>query len=383
MYIDKKSMLFMKKIKLFILAVIAPLSSTCAQQNTPPIEVPSEVNYTLETIVEGIDIPWGMAFLSSEEILVTEKYGVLYYVSEGSKKVVQGLPPIYFRGQGGLLDVAIDPEFSTNRRVFFTAGTNIEGDKGGNTALYSATFTKSLELKNVQLLYKAVPNTKTAQHWGSRVVFDQLGHVFFTIGDRGNRTVNPQDLSRDGGKVYRLNLDGSIPQDNPFVGQDNVKEAIYTYGHRNPQGMVVHPKTKAIWTHEHGPRGGDEINIIEASNNYGWPKITYGINYTGTPVTKETALPGMEQPFYYWVPSIAPSGMAFASAVYPNWEDNLFVGSLKYEYLERLVIKDNKVIKREKIADGIGRVRNVVTGTDGHLYLGVEGKGIIKLVPKS
>ena len=147
--------------------------------------------------------------------------------------------------------------------------------------------------------------------------------------------------------------------------------------------MVVHPKTKAIWTHEHGPRGGDEINIIEASNNYGWPEITYGINYTGTPVSKKTALPGMEQPFYYWVPSIAPSGMAFASSVYPNWEDNLFVGSLKYEYLERLVIKDNKVIKEKKIANGIGRVRNVVTGTDGHLYLGVEGKGIIKLVPKS
>ena len=356
----------------------------CAQQeNTPPIQTPTNVDYTYETVVDDIDIPWGMAFIDANNFLVTEKSGTMYYVKAGQKTPITGLPTTYVRGQGGLLDVALDPDFDQNRRIFFTMGVHIEGDKGGNTALYSAQLNNQNQLEDVRLLYKAVPNTKTAQHWGSRIVFDKDGHVYFTIGDRGNRDVNPQDTSRDGGKVYRLNLDGSIPADNPFVGRENAKEAIFSYGHRNPQGMVIHPETGAIWTHEHGPRGGDEINIIKAGNNYGWPKITYGINYSGTTITDDKALPGLEQPLYYWVPSIAPSGMAFGSQVYPNWHNNLFVGSLKFEYVERLVIQDQKVVEREKVLDGIGRVRNVVTGPDGYLYLGVEGKGILKIVPKS
>ena len=205
--------------------------------------------------------------------------------------------------------------------------------------------------------------------------------MYFGIGDRGNRDVNPQDISRDGGKIYRLNLDGSIPKDNPFVGKENAKEAVFSYGHRNPQGMVTHPKTGEIWEHEHGPKGGDEINIIRSGINYGWPTITYGINYSGTPITDKTSMPNMAQPYYYWVPSIGPSGMAFSSSgVYPDWTDNLFAGSLKFEYLERLVIENNKVVKREKVLDKIGRVRNVVEGPDGYLYLGVEGKGILKIV---
>ena len=189
-------------------------------------------------------------------------------------------------------------------------------------------------------------------------------------------------MTRDGGKVYRLNLDGSIPEDNPFIDQEDAKTAVYSYGHRNPQGMTVHPKTGVIWENEHGPRGGDEINIIRKGKNYGWPKITYGINYSGTIITKNTALPNMEQPEYYWLPSIGPSGMAFStSGVYKEWKNNLFVGSLKFEYLERLVIKNDKVVKREKVLDKIGRVRNVKESPDGYLYLGVEGKGIIKITP--
>lgn len=357
--------------------------SSCAQENTPKITTPANPNYSYETVVSGIDIPWGMAFITANDFLVTEKSGELYLVSAGTKTAVTGLPDIYVRGQGGLLDVALHPEFTTNNTLYFTAGTNIEGDSGGNTALYSAVL-NGTQLEAVKLLYKATPNTKKGQHWGSRIVFDGKGHLFFGVGDRGNRDVNPQDLGRDGGKIYRLNLDGSIPEDNPFVNEEGAKKAIYSYGHRNPQGMTLHPETGALWETEHGPRGGDEMNIISPGKNYGWPKITYGINYSGTPITDDTALPGMEQPLYYWVPSIAPSGMTFLySDVYPEWKGNLFVGSLSFEYLERVVLKNNTVVQREKVLADIGRVRNVVVGPDGYLYVGVEGKGILKIVPQS
>ena len=358
------------------------LHLSCAQDNPPFIETPTEINYTYETIVDGIDIPWGLDFISENDLLVTEKSGILYRVVDGQKTPVTGIPEIYIRGQGGLLDIALHPDFNSNSIIYMTLSSSIEGvEKGGNTALYSAQL-KGNKLENAQLLYKATPNTKKGQHWGSRIVFDQDGHLFFSIGDRGNRDVNPQDITRDGGKIYRLNLDGSIPKDNPFVDTNNAKKAIYSYGHRNPQGMVMNPKTGEVWEHEHGPQGGDEINIIKSGVNFGWPTITYGINYSGTQITDKTALPDMAQPFYYWVPSIAPSGMAFSSSgVYKDWEGDLFVGSLKFEYLERLVIKENKVIQREKVLDKIGRVREVVESPEGYLYLGVEGKGVLKIVP--
>jgi glucose/arabinose dehydrogenase len=372
----------MKKNTSFLIALFFITQLGCAQDNPPYIETPEQIDYSFEVVVDGIDIPWGMAFINFEEMLVTEKSGILYHVKNGKKTEITGLPPIYVRGQGGLLDVALHPNFSENNTLYMTLSANTEGDEeGGNTSLYSATLTGS-ELSNVTLLYKATPNSKKGQHWGSRIVFDQEGHVFFGIGDRGNREVNPQDLSKDGGKIYRLNLDGSIPEDNPFVNEPGAKKAIFSYGHRNPQGMTIHPQTGDLWENEHGPQGGDEINIIKSGVNYGWPEITYGINYSGTPITDKTSDPNMAQPFYYWVPSIAPSGMAFStSGIYKDWEGDLFVGSLRFEYLERLVIEKNQVVKREKVLDKIGRVRNVVEGPDGYLYLGIEGKGILKIVP--
>ena len=372
----------MKTFGYYSVILFFTLYLSCAQDNPPFIESPSEINYSYETVVDGIDITWGMAFISESDFLATEISGTLYRVVNGKKIVVEGLPELYVRGQGGLLDVALHPDYINNNIIYMTISSNTEGDsEGGNTALYSAILDGN-SLKDVKLLYKATPNTKKGQHWGSRIVFDQEGHLYFGVGDRGNRDVNPQDISRDGGKIYRLNIDGSIPKDNPFVGKENAKEAVFSYGHRNPQGMVTHPKTGEIWEHEHGPKGGDEINIIKPGVNYGWPTITYGINYSGTPITDKTSMPNMAQPFYYWVPSIGPSGMAFSSSgVYPDWTDNLFAGSLKFEYLERLVIENNKVVKREKVLDKIGRVRNVVEGPDGYLYVGVEGKGILKIVP--
>lgn len=367
-----------------LLAFSALVTMSCdAQENGPKIETPKNIKYTYETIADSIDIPWGLTFLNEKELLVTDKAGTLFHVEDGVKTEITGLPPVYVRGQGGLLDIAISPDYATTGIIYFTTSSSLGEEKGGHTALYR-TQIENKTLVNTKLLYKGDYNTKKGQHWGSRISFDQSGHLYFSIGDRGNRDVNPQDLTRDGGKIYRLNLDGSIPKDNPFVDEPNSRAAIYSYGHRNPQGMVTHPKTGEIWTHEHGPRGGDEINIIQAGKNYGWPVITYGINYSGTTITELTEKEGLEQPLYYWLPSIAPSGMAFSSSgIYPDWEGDLFVGSLKFEYLERLEIENNKVIKREKVLDSIGRVRNVEQGPDGYLYVGVEGKGILKIIPTS
>lgn len=366
-----------------IFALFLTITSCQSQEHGPRIQTPQSVDYTYEVVAEGIDIPWGLTFLNDQEFLVTEKAGILYHVVQGNKTPLKGLPPVYVRGQGGLLDVAVAPDYEESGTFYFTTSSPLGEEKGGHTALYSAQINHD-SLINVQLLYKGDYNTKKGQHWGSRISFDDQGHLFFSIGDRGNREVNPQDITRDGGKIYRLNLDGTIPTDNPFIADENARKAIYSYGHRNPQGMVTHPSTGEIWVHEHGPRGGDEINVIKAGKNYGWPVITYGINYSGTTITDLTAKEGLEQPLYYWLPSIAPSGMAFSSSnIYPDWKGNLFVGSLKFEYLERLELKNNQVVKREKVLDSIGRIRNVEEGPDGYLYLGVEGKGILKIIPKS
>ena len=352
--------------------------------NPPFIETPDTVGYTYEVVVDGLEIAWGMDFISENELLITEKKGELIYAVDGEKTQISGLPFVYFRGQGGLLDVALHPDFKNNDIIYFVTATNTENDeKGGNTALFSAVLNlEDSKLDDLTLLYKGTPNTKRGHHWGSRIVFDDQGHLYFAIGDRGQRDKTPQDLTTDGGKIYRLHLDGSIPEDNPFVGQPDVKEAIFSYGHRNPQGMIFHPEKKEVWLHEHGPRGGDEINISRKGLNCGWPVITYGINYSGTIITDQTHQEGMEQPFYYWVPSIGPSGMAISTSdVYPEWKGNIFVGSLTFSYLERLVIDNHQIVKREKVLEDIGRVRDVKQSPDGYLYVSVENLGIVKIIP--
>ncbi len=356
----------------------------CAQQTESEIkaESPKTNNYKTEVFVSDLEIPWGMTFLPDGSMLITEKTGELILFKEGIKTTIENVPDVYFRGQGGLLDIKAHPNYEDNGWIYITYSSS-EGDgDGGNTAVIRAKLDDN-KLVDKRTLYKATPNTKKGQHWGSRIAFDDQGYLYFSIGDRGNRDVNPQDITRDGGKIYRLNNDGSIPNDNPFIDNENAKTAIYSYGHRNPQGMAKNPFTGNIWVNEHGPRGGDEINIIQKGKNFGWPVISYGINYNGTTFTDITEKAGMEQPLFYWVPSIAPSGMAFVSSnIYPDWNKNILIGSLKFEYLERLVLENDKVIKREKLFEDIGRVRNVIQGPDGYIYIAVEGKGIFKIVPE-
>ena len=358
--------------------------SSCAQnENTPLLKSPATNSYTLELVVPDVEIPWGMVFLPNGDLLYTEKEGKLIRFQFGEKNEISGLPNTYVRGQGGLMGIALHPDFKLNNRFYFTMATANEDASGGNTGLYAATLIRNT-LSDVKLLYKAMPDTKKSVHFGSRIVFDADGYIYFSVGDRGERDINPQDITRDNGKIYRLSDDGSIPSDNPFVGIDGAKEAIYSYGHRNPQGLTIHPETGAVWAHEHGPRGGDEINIIEAGKNYGWPKITYGKNYSGTTITKKRSLPDMEQPLYYWVPSIAASGMTFVTGdKYPDWKGSILAGSLKKSYLERLTIRDNKVVAREKIAEDIGRVRDVIMGPYGYIHVAVEFEGIYRIKPNT
>jgi glucose/arabinose dehydrogenase len=372
----------MKQIKLLIIAVFSSIVTYAqqAESTVKAVDAPS-INYTVVDVVTELNIPWGMAFLPEGGILIAEKASELIYFNKGVKTNVEGLPEIYVRGQGGFMDLELHPNYEDNGWIYFTfASSEGEGD-GGFTAIMRAKL-DGASLVQKELLYKGGPNTKKGQHFGSRIEFDNDGYLYFSIGDRGNRDENPQDITRDGGKIYRLHDDGKIPVDNPFVGKEGAKSAIYSYGHRNPQGLVKHYETGEIWEHEHGPKGGDEINIIQKGKNFGWPIISYGVNYNGTSFTSKTANPGMEQPFFFWAPSIAPSGMTFVTSdVYPDWKGNLLVGSLKFKYIERLVIDGGKVVKREIILKDLGRVRNVRQGPDGFIYVALEGKGIVKIVP--
>jgi len=373
----------MKRIILQLIVILLSFSA-CAQQTESYIkaEDPKIINYSTEVVVPNLDIPWGMVFLPDNSMLITEKSGELIHFKNNKKVSVEGLPEIYVRGQGGLMDIELHPNYSENGWIYFSYASQEGEVDGGNTAIMRAKL-RDNQLVDSQLLYKANPNSKQGRHFGSRLEFDNEGYLYFSIGERGNRAVNPQDITRDCGKIYRIHDDGRIPNDNPFVNSPNAKKAIYSYGHRNPQGMVKHPETGKIWIHEHGPKGGDEINIIQKGKNFGWPIISHGLNYSGTKFTDHTSLPGMEQPLFYWVPSIAPSGMTFiTSDIYPEWKGNLLVGSLKFSYLERLELKNDKVIKREKLFEGMGRVRNVRQGPDGYIYVAVEGVGIVKINPK-
>jgi glucose/arabinose dehydrogenase len=338
----------------------------------------------LDTVLSGISNPWGIDFLPNGNMLVTIQSGELYQVDEkGKRNTIQGVPSVVFQGQGGLLDVCVHPDFDQNQYIYLSYSKRNPNDNSeATTALYRARL-EGNRLVDGEDIFVATPYVSTKHHYGSRIVFDPEGYLYLSVGDRGKRDDHPQYLSNDSGKVHRLNDDGSVPSDNPFVNNSNAEPSIYTYGHRNPQGLDVHPVTGAVWEHEHGPRGGDEVNLIEAGNNYGWPVISYGINYTGTKFTDITAKEGMEQPKTYWDPSIAPCGMTFvAGDRYPDWQNHLLVGSLKFDYVNLCRIEGEKVVGQELMLKNIGRVRSLAQDAEGYLYVGVEDPGFVfRLMP--
>jgi glucose/arabinose dehydrogenase len=335
-----------------------------------------------ETVFNFEDILWGFTWLPDGRIVATVKDGRLLLIDGDSYTEIAGVPEVRDAGQGGLLDVLLDQNYDDNRYLYLAYSRPEDGgDKGFTSVGRGRLSADGSRLENFTSLYDGGPATDKGQHYGSRMVWGpEDGMLYFTIGDRGNRDENPQDITRDGGKVYRITADGQVPDDNPFVGEADAKTATYSYGHRNLQGLAVHPETGEIWEHEHGPRGGDEINVIEAGKNYGWPVITYGINYNGSQITEEVAKEGMEQPLHYWVPSIAPSGMAFVTGDrYAGWENDLLVGSLKYSYV-KLVHLDGKTVTGEQdIIRNIGRVRDVRMGPDGYIYASIEGTGLVRV----
>lgn len=345
-----------------------------------------EYNLRLDTVVTGIGSPWGMDFLPNGELLVTDRSGQLYRVGEnGNKTEIKGVPEVLVQGQGGLLDIRLHPDFQDNHWVYLSYSiSKKEGDEVLASTAVNRAVLEGDRLTDSEMIFEAKPYFTTRHHYGCRMEFGPDGKLYLSVGDRGKRDENPQALDRAPGKIHRINDDGSIPEDNSFVNQPGAVASIYSYGHRNPQGMDIHPSTGAVWTHEHGPRGGDEINIIKKGLNYGWPVISYGINYNGTVFTDLVKKEGMEQPLHYWVPSIGPSGMAFVSGDrYPAWEGNLLVGSLKYRFLDRVVLDGEKVVKEESLLKKIGRVRSVEMGPDGYIYVGVEGSPgfVARLIP--
>ena len=356
-----------------------------ASKPTSNIFASEGMTVKLDTVLSGLTSPWGLAFLPGGDMLVTDRSGEVYRVGKGNQKTkISGGPEALVEGQGGLLDVKLHPDFAKNGLVYLSYSTmKMDGaDKLSTTAVMRAKLVGDA-LTDQKVIFEALPYSKTRHHYGSRLEFDKRGMLYVTVGDRGNEKENPQSLDRGLGKVHRLHDDGRIPADNPFMDTNKQRTSVYSYGHRNPQGMTRNPATGEIWTHEHGPRGGDEINIIKKAANYGWPVICYGINYDGKPITNLTAKEGMEQPLTYWLPSIGPSGMAFVTGnKYPGWTNNLMVGSLRFQYLNRCVVKDGKIVSQENVLKNIGRLRNVSMGPDGYVYVSVEDPGyVFRLVP--
>jgi len=317
----------------------------------------------IQIITEELNYPWSLAFLPDGDFLVTERDGELHRVSATGEvsAPIKGLPDIAVVGQGGLFDVALHPEFATNNTLYlsYAAGSRLQG--------YNTSVTRAVldgdTLKDQTPIFAAEPKARGGRHFGGRLVFDKAGFLFISLGDRGDR-FEAQNPENHIGSVIRLNDDGSVPKDNPFVGKDGFKPEIYSYGHRNVQGMNLHPVTGKVWAHEHGPQGGDEINLVEAGKNYGWPTISYGGEYgSGRPVGKQTQA-GLEQPLHYWNPSIAPSGMAFMDG------NNLLVGALKYQLLARLQLDGTSITEETRHYKGQwGRIRDVRVHTNGDVYL--------------
>ena len=340
-----------------------------------------EHTFRVVQLLDDLSYPWAVAWLPDGRMLITERPGRLNLVDGETVQSVSGLPEIAARGQGGLMDVALHPDYETTGWIYLTY--TAPGDGGNGTVLARAKL-DGTTLTQMETLYEQTPFVGSGRHFGSRIVFGGDGTLFFGIGDRGQRDP-AQDPTNSIGNIFRLNLDGSIPEDNPFVGQDGYRPEIYAYGVRNPQGMARHPETGQLWEHEHGPHGGDELNLIEAGNNYGWPAITYGDEYSDQSPIGGTEAPGMEQPVTYWDPSIAPSGMTFYTGdKFPNWQNQILLGALAHQHIRRVALDGTEVTHQEELLRGeLGRIRDVRTGPDGYVYVLTDASngGLYRLEP--
>jgi glucose/arabinose dehydrogenase len=323
------------------------------------------------TLLTGLENPWSMAFLPDGRMLVTERAGRMRLVGKDFRldpQPIEGLPQVFAQGQGGLFDVVLHPQYAQNGWIYWAF--NEQGPGGWGTALARGKL-QGHRMTEVQVLFSMQAKTRSGQHFGGRIVFDKAGIVYLTLGDRGDKD-RAQKLDDHAGSVIRLHDDGRVPADNPFVSKAGALPEKWTLGNRNMQGAVLHPKTGELWTHEHGPQGGDEVNVMRSGLNYGWPVITYGVNYgLGTRIGEGQSKPGMVQPLHVWSPSIAPSGMAFVSgAQFPQWQGDLLVGALRGQMLVRLVISGEKVLREERLLQNrVGRIRDVRLGPDGLVYL--------------
>jgi glucose/arabinose dehydrogenase len=340
-----------------------------AQAATPAPE-PGEP--AVRTIATGLEHPWSVALLPGGAFLVTERSGRLRRVSPAGtlSAPITGVPPVFAEGQGGLLDVVLAPDFAASRRIYLSFAE--PGDNGtAGTAVATATLGEAA-LSDLRVIYRQQPKLEGPNHFGSRIVFDGAGHVFISQGERNDRPT-AQKLDMLQGKLVRLNLDGSVPADNPFVGRKDARPEIFSYGHRNMQGMAVDPRTGTVWTSEHGPRGGDEVNLPQAGRNYGWPVITHGINYSGFPIPEAvgTSAAGMEQPHHVWAKSPGLSGMAFLTGQPQSpWNDSLFLGALADGNLIRLSLEGDRIVGEERLLEDLGaRIRDVRVGADGKVYV--------------
>lgn len=355
---------------IFVLATLA-LAMPAAAQNSSTVVQSEKHRFRVVSLTTGLANPWSIAFLPDGRMLVTEREGRLRLIGSDFKlhpKPIEGLPAVAAQGQGGLFDVVLHPDHARNGWIYWAY--NAPGPGGWGTAMARGRL-QGQRMTDVQVLFSMIPKTRGAQHFGGRIVFDRQGMVHLTLGDRGEKD-RAQSLDDHAGSVIRLHDDGRVPADNPFVGRPGARPEKWTLGNRNIQGAALHPQTGVLWTHEHGPQGGDEVNLMRAGRNYGWPVVTYGVNYgTGTRIGEGQSKPGMESAVHVWTPSIAPSGMAFVTGDrFPNWRGDLLVGALRGQMLLRLVLEGETVVREERLLQGqVGRIRDVRIGPDGLVYL--------------
>jgi glucose/arabinose dehydrogenase len=350
-------------------------------ESTAPVISSEKLKFSVDTIASGLENPWGIAFLPDGRMLVTELNGQIRIIKDGKllDETVSNVPPVAAAGQGGLLDIKLHPDYANNGWIYLTYS---KPGEGGAATTLTRTKLEGNALVNTEELFTAQPFANTEHHFGSRVVFDGNGYLFLSSGERGTKE-NSQNLGNHLGKIIRLHEDGKVPADNPFVNTPNAKPEIWSYGHRNPQGLFYDRETSTLWEVEHGPKGGDELNKVEKGKNYGWPVITYGIDYSGEPISDITEKEGMEQPIWYWKPSIGTCGMTLVTSdKYPSWKGNALVGGLALTHIARVELKDGKYVSYEKVLDGIGRVRAIEQGPDGFIYAAIQGPGmIVKIIP--